>query len=110
MRPSVSTNCFCPVKKGCEFEVIPEEITEYSTPSMVSFFSEVLVDFVMKRAPVVMSTKMTGLYVGWRSFFIRFGLVATRTNARGGEDGGIRPGVKKVVGFSPAVGGGLLEL
>ena len=78
---------------------MPEEIMEYSTPSIVSFFSEVLVDFVMKRAPVVISTKMTGLYVGWRSFFMRVGLVATRTNAWGGENDGNRLGVKKVVGF-----------
>jgi len=34
------------------------------TPSMSSFFSEVFVERVMKRLPVVMSTKTTGLYFG----------------------------------------------
>jgi hypothetical protein len=31
------------------------------------------VERVMKRVPVVISTKMTGLYFGWRSFFMEVG-------------------------------------
>ena len=51
-------------EEGVESEVIPMETTECSTPSMTSFFSELLVERVTKRAPVVMSTNTTGLYLG----------------------------------------------
>ena len=64
IRPSVSTNCFCPVKNGWESDVMPMEMRLCSTPSMTSFFSEDLVERETKRVPVVMSTKTTGLYFG----------------------------------------------
>lgn len=50
--------------------MIPAEITKYSTPSMTSFLSERVVDFVIKRFPVVISKKTTSLYCGCKSAFI----------------------------------------
>ena len=88
IRPSVSTNCFWPVNNGCESDVMPMVITWCSTPSITSVLSEVRVERVMKRVPVLMSTNTTGLYFGWRSFFMAVsGKRATFTTRRARKNG-----------------------